>query len=214
MKQRTKRRIFAVACGLAVAGAVLTLWNVTAQPAAAPAAQPVTFPARLAAAAVELTHDRVRYDPAYYTIPYPGGDVPAGCGVCTDVVIRAYRKLGIDLQKEVHEDMKANFSKYPKSWGLSKPDTNIDHRRVPNLMTYFQRRGAEEPISQRADDYLPGDLVCWHLDNRGTTHIGIVVDSRSRDKERPMIVHNIGWGQELSDCLFKYKIIGHYRYEG
>ena len=168
------------------------------------------FAARLSTAALELTKDRVIYDPTYFRIPYPGGDVPANKGVCTDVVIRAYRKLGIDLQKEVHEDMKANFAKYPKNWGLTRPDTNIDHRRVPNLMVFFARHGSELPITQNAEDYLPGDIVCWRLDG-GATHIGIVVERHTRSG-RPKIVHNIGYGQNLADCLFDWKIIGHYRY--
>lgn len=169
------------------------------------------FAARLSAAALELTKDFVIYDPAYFRISYPGGDVPANKGVCTDVVIRAYRKLGIDLQKEVHEDMKANFSKYPKNWGLTRPDPNIDHRRVPNLMVFFARHGRELPITENAADYAPGDIVCWRLDN-GATHIGIVVDRQTILSKRNKIVHNIGFGQNLADCLFDWNIIGHYRY--
>jgi uncharacterized protein len=130
-----------------------------------------------------------------------------GCG--TDVVIRAYRKLGIDLQREVHEDMKANFSKYPKIWGLSRPDKNIDHRRVPNLMVYFQRYGLVKPITHDPKDYIPGDLVCWNL-GKGITHIGIVVNKKSSDGRRYQVVHNIGGGQVLADCLFEFEIIGHY----
>ncbi|MEM9647715.1 MAG: DUF1287 domain-containing protein [Bacteroidota bacterium] len=166
----------------------------------------------LVEATMELTQDRVTYDPSYFSIPYPNGDVPANKGVCTDVVIRAYRKVGLDLQKEVHEDMKANFGAYPKIWGLTRTDTNIDHRRVPNLMTFFKRQGAEKPISQNGKDYLPGDVVCWNL-RGGITHIGIVVDQMSRDGKRPLIVHNIGSGQVMEDLLFEYKIIGHYAYK-
>ena len=132
----------------------------------------------LVEAALELTQEQVTYDGGYFSIPYPNGDVPKGKGVCTDVVIRAYRKLGIDLQKEVHEDMKANFWAYPNIWGLSRTDTNIDHRRVPNLMTYFKRQGAEKAITNNAKDYLPGELVCWNLGG-AITHIGIVVDKKS-----------------------------------
>ena len=132
-------------------------------------------------------------------------------GVCTDVIIRAYRSIGIDLQKEVHEDMKANFSVYPKNWGLKTTDKNIDHRRVPNLMTFFKRKGAEKPITNNANDYLPGDIVSWNLGGV-ITHIGIVVNKKSRDGKRYLIVHNIGAGQVLEDCLFDFKIIGHYRY--
>lgn len=167
---------------------------------------------RLADSTLTLTKQYVRYDPAYVVIPYPNGDVPADRGVCTDVVIRAYRKLGVDLQKEVHEDMEANFSQYPKNWGLSRPDKNIDHRRVPNLMTFFSRFGTVKKMSSNPEDYIPGDIVCWRLDN-GMTHIGIVVDKKSRDGKRYQVVHNIGAGQVLEDCLFSFKIIGHYQYK-
>lgn len=165
----------------------------------------------LSHAAIALTYDRVTYDPSYFSIPYPNGDVPADKGVCTDVIIRAYRKLGIDLQKEVHEDMKRNFSLYPDKWGLTKPDKNIDHRRVPNLMTYFSRFGTTKVISKNPNDYQPGDIVAWNLGGN-LTHIGIVINRKSEDGERYLIVHNIGNGQEISDCLFTYKIIGHYSY--
>ena len=169
------------------------------------------FGDRLSKAAIALTNDDVVYDPSYFSIKYPMGDVPEGKGVCTDVVIRAYRKLGIDLQQLVHEDMKANFSRYPKIWGLKSTDKNIDHRRVPNLQTFFSRKGAAKSITQTASDYLPGDVVAWNLGG-GTTHIGIVVDQKVKDTNRYYIVHNIGNGQELSDCLFDYTIIGHYRF--
>ncbi len=167
---------------------------------------------QLSGAALELTKQQVRYDLAYYRIGYPNGDVPADRGVCTDVVIRAYRKLGIDLQKEVHTDMAAHFDKYPKIWNLKRTDTNIDHRRIPNLMTFFARHGVVKKKSQDAVDYIPGDIVCWELSG-GMTHIGIVVNRKSADGRRYMIVHNIGGGQVLEDCLFSYKIIGHYQYE-
>ena len=166
---------------------------------------------KLAEVALQLTKQKVTYDPSYFSIPYPNGDVPSNVGVCTDVVIRAYRKLGVDLQKEVHEDMKSNFSKYPKLWGLNTTDKNIDHRRVPNLMTYFKRRNTEKPITQNPPDYLPGDVVCWNLGG-AITHIGIVSNQKSNDGKRYQIVHNIGAGQVLQDCLFDFKIIGHYRY--
>jgi uncharacterized protein YijF (DUF1287 family) len=195
----------------------LVFWNYCASPLFLHKVELVpnpnaSFHERLADSAYTLTFDRVVYDPAYYVIPYPNGDVPAGKGVCTDVVIRAYRKMGIDLQKEVHEDMIANFGLYPKNWGLKKPDKNIDHRRVPNLMKFFSRKGAELSITQVASDYKPGDVVCWNLGG-GTTHIGLVVNIQNKDKTRFQIVHNIGWGQVLEDCLFEYKIIGHYRYK-
>ena len=166
---------------------------------------------RLADSAIFLTMQTVSYDPGYFSIDYPDGDVPGDKGVCTDVIIRAYRKVGIDLQKEVHEDMRENFGEYPDKWGLSKPDKNIDHRRVPNLMVFFNRNGNTKPVSFNPADYLPGDIVCWDLGG-GITHIGIVVDLRSDDGKRNLIVHNIGEGQVLADCIFKYEIIGHYRY--
>ena len=170
------------------------------------------FFSRLADSALTLTYQQVQYDPAYFKISYPNGDVPADKGVCTDVVIRAYRKLSIDLQKEVHLDMKANFSLYPQKWGLKSPDPNIDHRRVPNLMTFFRRKGTSLPISDKAADYRPGDIVCWNLGG-GVTHIGIVSKKSTSDGKRHLIIHNIGNGQVLEDCLFSFKIIGHYRYQ-
>lgn len=170
-----------------------------------------SFFIRLSDAAVQLTQDRVQYDPSYFVIDYPNGDVPANKGVCTDVVIRAYRKLGTDLQKEVHEDMVKNFSAYPKDWGLKKTDKNIDHRRVPNLRTFFSRHGSSLKPSMNADDYKAGDIVTWDL-GKGIAHIGIIIKDRSNDNKRPLIVHNIGNGQEKSDCLFAYRITGHYRY--
>lgn len=171
------------------------------------------FGLKLSDAALELTKDHVVYDPSYFIIGYPNGDVPKGKGVCTDVVIRAYRKMGIDLQQKVHEDMKENFSIYPQRWKLTRPDKNIDHRRVPNLMTFFSRFGEELSISQTAADYIPGDIVCWNLGG-AITHIGVVVNKKSADGKRFLIVHNIGGGQVMEDVLFAYKIIGHYRYKG
>jgi len=165
-------------------------------------------------AAIERTTFEVRYDPTYFRIDYPGGDVPAEVGVCTDEVIRAYRKVGVDLQKEVHEDMKANFRLYPRKWGLKKTDTNIDHRRVPNLMVFFERQGAARPVTDDARDYKPGDVVTWELGG-GLAHIGIVVNVPSpSDANRLMIVHNIGAGPQLEDVLFNWKITGHYSYSG
>ncbi|PKL45969.1 MAG: DUF1287 domain-containing protein [Candidatus Riflebacteria bacterium HGW-Riflebacteria-2] len=166
---------------------------------------------KLIAAAIERTTHTVRYDGSYRRISYPGGDVPADVGVCTDEIIRVYRALGIDLQKEVHEDMRRHFSLYPKNWGLKKPDTNIDHRRVPNLQTYFTRKGQKLAVSQNGEDYRPGNLVTWMLPGN-LPHIGIVTDRRSEDGLRPLIVHNIGAGPVLEDMLFVYKITGHYRY--
>ena len=159
----------------------------------------------------ETVNPNVRYDPAYVRITYPGGDVPANTGVCTDVIIRVYRKVGIDLQKEVHEDMKANFGLYPKNWGLTAPDKNIDHRRVPNLMKFFERHGKKLKITDNPKEYKPGDIVCWDLGG-GILHIGIVSDKPYDNKY--LILHNIGGGQTLVDCLFDWKIIGHFRYYG
>ncbi|HSD14826.1 MAG TPA: DUF1287 domain-containing protein [Flavobacterium sp.] len=171
------------------------------------------FYEKLSDAALQLTKDRVLYDPAYIAIPYPNGDVPKNKGVCTDVVIRAYRKVGIDLQKEVHKDMKANFSKYPnlKKWGLKTTDTNIDHRRVPNLEVFFSRKGKQLPVSENPNDYKTGELVTWMINDK-LPHICIITNKKSPDGKRPMIVHNVGDGQVLEDCLFSYKIVGHYKF--
>jgi hypothetical protein len=171
-----------------------------------------TFGVKLSEAAVELTRQHVAYDPTYFVIKYPNGDVPAGKGVCTDVVIRAYRKLGIDLQQLVHQDISRNFKAYPKIWGASKPDKNIDHRRVPNLMHFFSTYGKVKALSILPADYAPGDIVCWDLGG-GITHIGLVVNQKSEDGKRYLIAHNIGAGQVLADCLFSYKIIGHYTFQ-
>ena len=170
------------------------------------------FAQKLSDAALSLTRDKVTYDPAYYSIKYPNGDVAADKGVCTDVIIRAYRKLGIDLQKEVHEDMKKNFSKYPKKFGLKKPDTNIDHRRVPNLMVFFAKFGQSKSTDTNPAIYAPGDIVSWLLPGN-LTHIGIVVNKKSADGKRYLIVHNIGGGQVIEDCLFRFTITGHYQYQ-
>ncbi|HEY1421937.1 MAG TPA: DUF1287 domain-containing protein [Candidatus Acidoferrum sp.] len=189
----------------------------TVSPLTAPQQQ---FLNRFAASAVDRTHHSVRYDPAYVRIPYPGGDVPASTGVCTDEVIRAYRSVGIDLQKEVHEDMASHTSAYPRKWNSSSrpsnasaTDTNIDHRRVPNLMVFFARHGQALPLSTEARDYHPGEIVAWNLGG-GITHIGIVVDKISPQSGHYMIVHNIGQGPQMEDVLFKWIIIGHYRYAG
>ncbi|MBK8807075.1 MAG: DUF1287 domain-containing protein [Bacteroidales bacterium] len=167
---------------------------------------------RLADSCITLTKDNVEYDPAYFSIDYPNGDVPSNKGVCTDVIIRTYRKMGTDLQKEVHEDMKVNFSVYPNNWNLKKPDKNIDHRRVPNLMTFFSRHGEIKTLSSNPEDYIPGDIVCWNLGG-SLTHIGMVINKKSADEKRYLIVHNIGAGQVIEDCLLNFKIIGHYRYK-
>lgn len=171
------------------------------------------FGAQLSKAALERTRHNVTYDGSYRSIPYPNGDVPANVGVCTDVVIRSYRKLGIDLQKDVHEEMRAHFDAFPDHWGLTRPDPNIDHRRVPNLQTLFARKGEVLPTSTNAADYAAGDLVTWTVPPN-LPHIGIVVDRRTADGARPLIVHNIGQGPQLEDVLFRYPITGHYRYDG
>ena len=152
------------------------------------------------------------YDPAYVVIPYPNGDVAEDKGVCTDVVIRAFRKAGVDLQKEVHEDMQSNFAVYPKKWSLKTPDTNIDHRRVPNLQTFFTRRGKSLPVTTNGADYVPGDVVAWDLDGKGMTHIGLVSNVYNENTKRYSIIHNIGGGVISGDSIFDWKIIGHYRY--
>jgi uncharacterized protein YijF (DUF1287 family) len=170
------------------------------------------FYAKLAASAESLTEQHVFYDPAYYVIAYPNGDVPADRGVCTDVVIRAYRKHCIDLQGLVHEDMRKNFAIYPQKWVLKGPDKNIDHRRVPNLMKYFERFGEVLPKSEVKSDYQPGEIICWNLGG-GLTHIGIVSSRKAADGKSHLIVHNIGSGQVLEDCLFSWKIIGRYRFK-
>lgn len=170
------------------------------------------FYKQLSDSAMVLTKENVHYDPSYFQLAYPNGDVPSDKGVCTDVIIRAYRKLGIDLQKEVHEDIQANFENYPTNWGLTRPDKNIDHRRVLNLMTFFSRQGTIKSISQDPKDYQSGDIVCWNLGG-GITHIGIVSRKKSTDGQRFLIIHNIGSGQVSEDMLFDYKIIGHYKYE-
>jgi len=186
--------------------------------AARPQSQPsgrAAFLDRLATAAMARSNLSVRYDSAYVRIAYPNGDVPANTGVCTDEIIRAYRTLGIDLQKEVHEDMEKNFSVYPnqRRWMLSHTDANIDHRRVPNLQVFFSRNGESLPITTRGQDYAPGELITWDLGG-GVPHIGIVVHEKSSDGRRYLIEHNIGAGPKLEDVLFSWKITGHYRYFG
>ena len=163
-------------------------------------------------AAIERTKHRVRYDGSYRSIGYPGGDVPDSIGVCTDLVVRAYRALGIDLQREVHEDMVVAFSEYPAIWGHTAPDPRIDHRRVPNLQVFFGRHGQERQVTDDPADYEAGDLVTWMLPGN-LPHIGIVTNERSADGLRPLIVHNIGRGPEIEDCLLDYPITGHYRFE-
>jgi uncharacterized protein YijF (DUF1287 family) len=194
---------------------LLILLPALAQQPPAVSAAHQQFLEKLVDAAIERTHHTVRYDPADVRIPYTNGDVPAETGVCTDEIIRAYRAVGIDLQKEVHEDMLHNFSAYPnqRRWFLAQTGTNIDHRRVPNLMTFFTRKGEALPISARSEDYSAGDLVTWDLG--GTVpHIGIVVNRKSARTGRYLVVHNIGRGPQMEDVLLNWKTTGHYRYFG
>lgn len=170
-----------------------------------------SFSERLVESALERTQHLVVYEGSYRNIDYPMGDVPENIGVCTDVIVRSYRALGLDLQQLVHEDMTAHFDEYPDIWGLTRPDTNIDHRRVPNLERFFERHGEALAISHNPEDYQPGDIVSWRLEG-GFPHIGIVTNKKSADGERYKIVHNIGLGPKLEDVLFSYPIVGHYRY--
>jgi len=162
--------------------------------------------------ALEQTKVTRQYSQGYVVIPYPNGDLPSETGACTDVVIRAFRKAGIDLQKEVHEDMSAHFSAYPQKWGLLSTDTNIDHRRVPNLQKYFTRKGKSLPVTASARDYQPGDVVTWDLDGKGMTHIGLVSNQLDESTHRYLVVHNIGGGTNLENVLFNWKVTGHFRY--
>ncbi|MET0103337.1 MAG: DUF1287 domain-containing protein [Sedimenticola sp.] len=172
-----------------------------------------TFGQMLVDAAIERTRHSVRYDGSYMRIGYPGGDVPNDMGVCTDVVIRAYRATGIDLQRRVHEDMTENFDDYPsrRIWGLNGADSNIDHRRVPNLQSFFTRKGQVLPTTRDSTDYVAGDIVTWMLPGN-LPHIGIVTDKADSNTGVPLVVHNIGSGPKLENMLFDYRITGHYRY--
>ena len=171
----------------------------------------LSFPFRVAAGAELRAAKAEVYDPAYVKLAYPGGDVADDRGVCTDTVIRAFRHAGVDLQVEVHEDMRASFSAYPKMWGLTKPDRNIDHRRVPNLETLFRRKGGAKAISDKAGDYLPGDIVSWRLTGGGLPHIGVV--TRKKRGSQPLIAHNIGAGTREEPCLFDWPMSGWFRFE-
>jgi uncharacterized protein YijF (DUF1287 family) len=162
--------------------------------------------------AIDQVGKTTSYDPSYQSLEYPNGDVPIETGVCSDVIVRAFRKANIDLQKDVHEDMKDNFSAYPTKWGLKGPDSNIDHRRVPNLETYFERKGKSVRISEDSKDFLPGDIVTWRLGEGGQDHVGMVVNVWYKPTQRYLIVHNIGAGTRMEDVLFAWKITGHYRY--
>ncbi|MDQ5844769.1 MAG: DUF1287 domain-containing protein [Acidobacteriota bacterium] len=166
---------------------------------------------QLVEAAIEQSRVTTGYDPSWVRMEYPNGDVPTNTGVCSDVIVRAFRKVGIDLQKEVHEDMTRAWSEYPRKWGAQGTDTNIDHRRVLNLTTYFERQRKALPITDERADYLPGDVVAWELSD-GVEHIGIVTNLSSEPEKHYLIVHNIGAGARLEDVLLAWKIIGHYRY--
>ncbi|MBB1519732.1 DUF1287 domain-containing protein [Pseudomonas sp. SR9] len=187
-------------------GVLLALLMLLAQPVWAAVIQPE----QLISAARSQVGVTLSYDPVYRQLAYPGGDVPLATGVCTDVLIRALRAQGLDLQQAVHEDMRGHFAAYPQNWGLKRPDRNIDHRRVPNLMTWLRRQGLAKVISQQAADYQAGDIVTWDL-GRGLTHIGIVSDRRTAQGV-PLILHNIGRGTQEEDILFAFKVIGHYRF--
>ena len=186
---------------------------VAAEPAPPPAirvrALSIDSPPLVTAARAQIGVVRL-YDPTYFGLSYPGGDVPADRGVCTDVVIRALRTQGLDLQQAIHEDMRAHFDLYPQQWGLDRPDRNIDHRRVPNQMYWFERQGWQQPIGRTEKDFAPGDIVAWKLGGSGLLHIGIVSDRRSHDGT-PLILHNINAGTQEDDILFRHAIIGHYR---
>jgi uncharacterized protein YijF (DUF1287 family) len=174
-------------------------------------AQPTpSKPERLASAAEKQIGVTLTYDPTYVRLPYPNGDVPMDRGVCTDVVIRAFREQGRDLQKDVHEDMRRAFDRYPKNWDLTAPDPNIDHRRVPNLRVFFTRQGWSLPVTSKPEDYRTGDLVTWQLAS-GVPHIGIVASENAPDSARLLVIHNIGGGAQKNDFLFQAKITGHYR---
>ncbi len=204
------KRLLALA--LSLSAAVLAA---LAQTNPAPPNERQQFLDKLVAAAIERTNHSVTYVSTYVLIDYPGGDVPANTGVCSDEIIRAYRAVGVDLQKEVHEDLVKNWPEYPAKtkWHQTHPDSNIDHRRVPNLMVFFARKGESLPISSRAKDYSPGDIVTWDLGGN-VPHIGMVVNVKSAESGRPLLVHNIGEGPKMEDVLFSWKITGHYRYFG
>lgn len=192
------------------AGSLLAVKGIRAQ--TAPPSRPEDWAGKLIAAAESQIGVTILYDPAYVSLDFPGGDLPRERGVCTDVVIRAYRDaFGYDLQREVNADMKAHFGAYPKIWGLKRPDRNIDHRRVPNLQTFFERRGATLPVSDSAAAYRPGDIVSQILPGN-LPHIAIVSNKTTSADKRPMVVHNIGAGTRLEDSLFGFKITGHYRF--
>lgn len=181
----------------------------TDKPSAAAPAPRIPSPPLVAAARAQIGVT-LRYDSAYTRLGYPGGDVPLDRGVCTDVVIRAFRQRGLDLQQAVHEDMRSHFAAYPRSWGMRGPDRNIDHRRVPNLMRWFERQQWQQPASGSPTDFAAGDVVAWRLNDSGLLHIGLVSDAHAYGGA-PLIIHNIGAGTQEDDLLFAHTIIGHYR---
>jgi uncharacterized protein len=193
-------------------GFIFTLAAAGIAPAALAQAPEDPFPLKVAAGAEARAKKAEIYDGAYVRLAYPMGDVPDDRGVCTDTVIRAFRHAGVDLQVEVHKDMKGNFGAYPKAWGLTRPDPNIDHRRVPNLETFFRRRGGSLSLSSRASDYLPGDIVSWRLTGTSLPHIGVVTRKKSLFGA-PLIAHNIGAGTQEEACLFNWAMTGHFRFE-
>ena len=206
---------------LSIRGWLALLFALVATALSVPQTRPASgnprqeFLDKLVAAAIERTNHSVKYVSAYVHLDYPGGDVPADTGVCSDEIIRAYRAVGVDLQKEVHEDMVKNWLKYPpkSKWHQEHPDPSIDHRRVPNLMVFFSRQGERLAISSRAQDYSPGDIVTWDLGG-DVPHIGMLVNVGSKESGRPLVVHNIGQGPRMEDVLFRWKVTGHYRYFG
>ena len=166
-------------------------------------------------AALDRTNHDITYDGRYFNIDYPNGDIPSNLGVCTDVIIRSYRAIGVDLQKLIHEDMSQNFNDYPIKihWPQqNSADSNIDHRRVPNLQTFFSRFGDEISITNNKETYEPGDIVTWDLKGSSPWHIGIITHHKSYITGNLLVVHNIGSGPIISDMLFKFPITGHYRY--
>lgn len=205
------RRLF-LAGSVAAGAAYLALPRI--RPASAGPVPSEEWAGALVAAAEKQVGVTLIYDPAYTRLDYPGGDVPRIRGVCTDVIIRAYRDaFNLDLQKLVHEDMASAFSAYPQTWGLAAPDKNIDHRRVPNLQTFLKRRKAELPVNLRAADYRPGDIVTQMLPGN-RTHIVLVSNLLNPEGTRPLAIHNIGWGARIEDVLFAFDVTGHYRFSG
>ena len=200
---RWDRRLFLLSLGCAGAAPYAL--------AQQPAEEAVSFPVKVAIGAELRAEKQEIYDPAYVKLAYPMGDVPDDRGVCTDTVIRAFRHAGVDLQVDVHEDMAANFGAYPKAWGLRRPDRNIDHRRVPNLETFFRRRGGARALSTRVSDYQAGDIVSWRLTGGGLPHIGVV--TRKKLNGAPLVAHNIGVGTQEEPCLFDWPMQGWFRFE-